>query len=54
MKEAVAWVGRQYEAMPQVEEQNKPLIGVLGEIYVRFTPYANQDIVLRVEELGGG
>lgn len=51
--EAMQWIGRQYESMPQMKEQNKPIIGVIGEIYVRFTPYANQGVVRRVEELGG-
>lgn len=53
LKEAVAWTGKQYETMPQTVEQDKPIIGVLGEIYVRFSPYANQDIIHRVEELDG-
>ena len=53
LKEALGWSGKQYESMPQVPDQDKPIIGVLGEIYVRFNPYANQDIILRVEELDG-
>ncbi|MFN2200289.1 MAG: hypothetical protein ACK2UO_03740 [Caldilineaceae bacterium] len=53
LKEAITWIGKQYESMPQVPDQDKPIIGVIGEIYVRFTPYANQNIILRVEELEG-
>lgn len=53
LKEALAWIGKQFESMPQVPDQDKPIIGVLGEIYVRFTPYANQNIIRRVEELDG-
>ncbi len=53
LKEAVEWAGKQYESMPQTPDQDKPIIGVLGEIYVRFSPYANQEIIRRVEELDG-
>lgn len=31
----------------------KPLIGIVGEIYVRSDPYINCDLIRRIEELGG-
>ncbi|MHC4756022.1 MAG: acyl-CoA dehydratase activase, partial [Planctomycetota bacterium] len=30
----------------------KPMIGIVGEIYVRSHPFANKDIITRLEELG--
>lgn len=53
LRKAVEWCGKQYEAMPAVKEQDRPIIGLVGEIYVRFNPYSNQDVIRRVEELGG-
>ncbi|MBN1298941.1 MAG: CoA activase [Actinobacteria bacterium] len=31
----------------------KPLIGVVGEIYVRNHPYSNNELVRKIEEMGG-
>ncbi len=31
----------------------KPLVGVVGEIYVRCNPFINNDVCRRIEELGG-
>ncbi len=39
-------------ALP-VSRELKPLIGITGEIYVRNHPFANDNIVRRIEELGG-
>ncbi|MHC5075455.1 MAG: acyl-CoA dehydratase activase [Planctomycetota bacterium] len=32
----------------------KPMIGIVGEIYVRSHPFANMDIIKRLEEMGAG
>ncbi len=34
------------------DEQQKPRIGIVGEIYVRSHPFANMNIIARLEELG--
>lgn len=31
----------------------KPLVGVVGEIYVRLDPYANDDVIKTIEKCGG-
>jgi predicted nucleotide-binding protein (sugar kinase/HSP70/actin superfamily) len=31
----------------------RPLIGVVGEIFCRLTPFSNQDLIRRLEEAGG-
>lgn len=37
----------------QVRQEKRPLIGVVGEIYVRSDPYINGDLIRRIEDLGG-
>lgn len=41
-----------FHAIP-VERTPRPVIGVLGEIYMRSHRFGNRDIVRRIEELGG-
>jgi predicted nucleotide-binding protein (sugar kinase/HSP70/actin superfamily) len=41
-----------FAAIPRSKEK-KPLIGIIGEIFVRHNRFANEDIVRHVEELGG-
>ncbi len=49
MKEA----GRRFAGLAVDRRERRPIIGLVGEIYVRANPYTNQDIVRRVEDLGG-
>jgi predicted nucleotide-binding protein (sugar kinase/HSP70/actin superfamily) len=37
----------------QVTGEKKPKIGVIGEIYVRSHPFSNNELVRRIENLGG-
>ena len=37
----------------EVENIEKPLVGIVGEIYVRNHPFSNNEIVKKVEALGG-
>ncbi len=34
-------------------DQPKPLVGIVGEIYVRCNPFANEDVVRCIENFGG-
>ncbi len=34
-------------------QETRPLVGVVGEIYVRSDPFINQDVCRRIEALGG-
>jgi predicted nucleotide-binding protein (sugar kinase/HSP70/actin superfamily) len=36
-----------------VKKTHKPLIGIVGEIFVRNHPYSNNDIIKSVEDMGG-
>ncbi|MHC4394178.1 MAG: acyl-CoA dehydratase activase [Planctomycetota bacterium] len=41
-----------FAAVPLDYELRKPTIGIVGEIYVRNHPFANMNLVARLEELG--
>ncbi|MGE4297594.1 MAG: acyl-CoA dehydratase activase [Desulfovibrionaceae bacterium] len=45
-------VRRDFEAIPRTGE-SKPLIGIVGEIFVRSNRFSNEDLVRQVEALGG-
>ena len=46
---------RAYEefAAMEITERNKPVIGVVGEIYIRANRFGNEDVVGQIERLGG-
>jgi predicted CoA-substrate-specific enzyme activase len=48
----IALAELQFKSIP-VKHISKPLIGVVGEIYVRNYPFSNNEIIKRIEELGG-
>jgi predicted CoA-substrate-specific enzyme activase len=35
------------------KERNKPVIGIVGEIYIRGNRFGNENIIRKIEELGG-
>jgi len=43
---------RDFENIP-IKKTNKPLVGIVGEIFVRNHPYSNNEIIKRVEAQGG-
>jgi predicted nucleotide-binding protein (sugar kinase/HSP70/actin superfamily) len=43
---------RDFENIP-IKKTDKPLVGIVGEIFVRNHPYSNNDIIKRVEAQGG-
>lgn len=53
MVETMKWVARQFEALPINRAQPRPLIGLVGEIYLRFNSYSNQQLIRQVEAAGG-
>jgi predicted nucleotide-binding protein (sugar kinase/HSP70/actin superfamily) len=46
-------VAKDFEAIEVDRTKVKPVIGIVGEIYVRSHHFANDEIVKRVEQLGG-
>jgi predicted nucleotide-binding protein (sugar kinase/HSP70/actin superfamily) len=53
LQDAVKWMARQFAALPVDHSEPRPLIGLVGEIYLRFNDYANQEIIRQVEAVGG-
>ncbi len=43
---------RTFESIP-VSREPKPLIGIIGEIFVRSNSFSNEDLVSKIEKLGG-
>ncbi|HLC16487.1 MAG TPA: acyl-CoA dehydratase activase, partial [Thermodesulfovibrionia bacterium] len=43
---------QEFSSIPKRNEK-RPLIGIIGEIYVRLNTFSNEDIVQKVEALGG-
>jgi len=37
----------------EITERTKPVIGVVGEIYIRSNRFSNEDVVRQIEKLGG-
>lgn len=48
----VTEAARAFAALPQAKER-RPLIGIVGEIFVRANRFSNEDIIGKVEALGG-
>jgi predicted nucleotide-binding protein (sugar kinase/HSP70/actin superfamily) len=49
LRQAVA----RFMAVPRDATELRPLVGIVGEIYVRWSEYSNRGLVRQVEELGG-
>jgi predicted nucleotide-binding protein (sugar kinase/HSP70/actin superfamily) len=45
-------VKEDFKALPKTDEK-KPLVGIIGEIYVRSNRFSNEDLVRKIEALGG-
>ncbi|MEJ2182636.1 MAG: acyl-CoA dehydratase activase [Nitrospirota bacterium] len=52
MEDVLAGMKRAFEAVPRGGEP-RPLIGVVGEVYVRCNGFANEYLVRKLEALGG-
>ncbi len=52
VEDALKTVRRDFESLPKTEER-KPLIGVVGEIFVRSNKFSNENVVKKIEALGG-
>ena len=52
VEKLVAGCARDLSVLPKYAAP-RPLVGVVGEIYVRCDPFLNNDLARRIEELGG-
>ena len=46
-------IAGEFQALVDPKAPAKPLVGIVGEIYVRQNRYTNQDVVRRIEKAGG-
>lgn len=51
--EAMRQIARLFERIPIRRDDDRPRIGIVGEIYLRFNSYLNLDIARQVEQMGG-
>lgn len=52
MRRLMESIAEDFEAVKLDGDIQKPLIGIVGEIYVRSHPFANGNVIARLEELG--
>ena len=52
VEDALIAVRRDFEAFPRTNER-KPLIGIVGEIFVRSNKFSNENVIRKIEALGG-
>jgi len=53
MTEAMEWSARQFAARPAERSAARPVIGVVGELYVMLNLYSNGGLVRQIEAAGG-
>jgi predicted nucleotide-binding protein (sugar kinase/HSP70/actin superfamily) len=52
IEDALKLVTEDFRALPRTNER-KPLVGIVGEIFVRSSKFSNEDVVRKIEALGG-
>jgi predicted CoA-substrate-specific enzyme activase len=52
MPEFLTDMAKKFSSIPKSREK-KPLIGIIGEIFVRHNKFANEDVIRKIESLGG-
>ena len=53
MVEALTRSRERFRAVPAAYDRERPLIGIVGEIFCRLNTFANSDLIRMVEEQGG-
>ena len=51
LRDVLAQAFRDFDGLPRVTRRQKPVVGLLGEIYVRSNPFANENVVRNLEAL---
>ncbi len=52
MRRLMEYIAEDFDAVKLDSDARKPMIGIVGEIYVRSHPFANGNLIARLEELG--
>jgi predicted CoA-substrate-specific enzyme activase len=53
LRSALRRARERFETVPVDKSRRRPLIGLVGEFYVRANAFSNQDLVRKIENLGG-
>jgi len=53
LEKTLSWAGMMFSKIRKVPGERKPIIGVVGEIYIRSNRFSNNDLVRKIEALGG-
>jgi predicted nucleotide-binding protein (sugar kinase/HSP70/actin superfamily) len=53
LKEALRESLKAFDRIEADEPGTKPLIGIVGEIYVRLNRFSNEDVIRKIEQFGG-
>ena len=51
--EELKGIRNDFESIPQDRSVPKPIVGIVGEIYVRLNAFSNENLVDKIEALGG-
>ncbi len=52
LENVIGTMVRDFEGLPKYKDK-RPLIGIIGEIFVRLQKFSNEDLIRKVEALGG-
>jgi len=53
LEAVLARMSKDFREIPRSNGTKRPLIGVIGEIYVRSNKFSNEDLIRKIEALGG-
>jgi predicted CoA-substrate-specific enzyme activase len=53
VEETLSWAKRMFAQIEIDRKERRPMIGVVGEIYIRSNRFSNNDLVRKIEALGG-
>jgi len=53
IEETLTWAKERFSKIEVDRNERKPIIGVVGEIYIRSNRFSNNDLVRKIESLGG-
>ncbi|MCD6505052.1 hypothetical protein J7M22_00375 [Candidatus Poribacteria bacterium] len=53
LRQTMEQIRDEFRAIPAIYDPERPLIGVVGEIFCRMNVLSNEDLIRKVEELGG-
>lgn len=50
---ALRWVAEAFERLPVDRGRRRPIIGLVGEIYIRLNDFSNREVIRQIEAVGG-